>query len=98
MKKTTFALIMLSLALSVGAQRKQIDTLRAKLNRNLDDTTRINTLLNLSHDYYLSNPDSNIIFAQQAYELADKRNLDRKLARALNNMATGYATLGDYPK
>jgi two-component system NtrC family sensor kinase len=98
MKKITLALILLSLALCAGAQRKHIDSLRTILNRKIEDTTRINTLLLLSHDYYLSNPDSNIIFAQQAYELADKHNLARKQARALNNMATGYATLGDYPK
>jgi hypothetical protein len=58
----------LALVLSAGAQRKLIDTLRAKLNSNLEDTTRINILLDLSHTYYLSNPDSNIIIAQQAYE------------------------------
>ncbi len=98
MKKITFALILLGLALSAGAQRKRIDTLRAKLNTNLDDTTRINVLLDLSRNYYISNPDSNIFLSLQIYELAGKHNLLEKQARALNGMATGYASLGDYAK
>jgi two-component system NtrC family sensor kinase len=98
MKKAFFLSLLLFAFFIAGAQRKLIDSLRAKLNRNLDDTTRVNTLLDISHDYYLSNPDSNIIFAQQAYELAEKYKLARKQSRALNNMATGYATLGDYAK
>jgi two-component system NtrC family sensor kinase len=98
MKKAFFLSLLLFTFFTAGAQRKLIDSLRAKLNRNLDDTTRVNTLLEISHDYYLSNPDSNIIFAQQAYELAEKFKLAQKRSRALNNMATGYATLGDYAK
>src|SRR5579872_816968 len=98
MKKITLALILLSLALSAGAQRKHIDTLRAKLNSTLDDTTRINVLLDLGFSYYLSNPDSCITVSQQAYELAEKLKLPQRTARALNNMAVGYTSFGDYPK
>jgi signal transduction histidine kinase len=98
MKRIIFTIIFLSLILGVQAQRKLIDTLRAKLNGNLDDSTRINALLDLSHAYYLSHPDSNIIIALQGYELAEKNGLLKKQSRALNNMATGYATLGDYAK
>jgi len=98
MKKITLALILLSLAISAGAQRKHIDTLRAKLNHTLDDTTRIKVLLDLGFSYYLSNPDSCITISQQAYELAEKLKLPQRTARALNNMAVGYTSFGDYPK
>lgn len=98
MKKLAFSLALITLFISAGAQHKIIDSLRAKLNTNLDDTTRINTMLELSHNYYLSNPDSNIVIAQQAYILAEKYKLLPKQSTALNGMATGYATLGDYPK
>jgi len=90
--------MLLSLILGAQAQRKHIDTLRAALNKDMDDTVRINKLLDLSHAYYISNPDSNIIISLQIFELAGKYKLLGKQARALNNMATGYATLGDYAK
>jgi len=98
MKKITVILALFSLISSARAQHKHIDTIRAALNKDLDDTTRINKLIELSHAYYISNPDSNIISSLQAYELAGKHNLVAKQALALNDMATGYATLGDYAK
>jgi two-component system NtrC family sensor kinase len=98
MKRLIFSFILLIAVLSAGAQRKRIDTLRAELNKNLDDTTRINKLIDLSRAYYISMPDSNIILSLQVYDLATKHNLAEKQARALNNMATAYATLGDYAK
>jgi signal transduction histidine kinase len=98
MRRIILALILLSTVLSSQAQRKRIDTLRAELNKDLDDTTRINKLIDLSRAYYISMPDSNIILSLQVYDLATKHNLVEKQARALNNMATAYATLGDYAK
>jgi len=98
MKKITFTLILLGFIFIAQAQRKKIDTLRTKLNTNLDDITRVNAFLALSHAYYLANPDSAIIFAQQAYELSQKNKLLANQARALGDMAAGYGSLGDYPK
>ncbi len=98
MKKTILVFILFITVLNAGAQRKRIDTLRAELKKDLDDTTRINKLLQLSRAYYISMPDSNIILSLQIYDLAGKHNLVDKQARALNNMATAYASLGDYAK
>jgi signal transduction histidine kinase len=98
MKRLTFTFILFNLFLGVQAQRKATDSLKAKLNTTLDDSTRVQTVLGLSKSYYLANPDSAIIFGQQAYSLAEKYHLPRKQAHALNNMALAYATLGDYPK
>lgn len=98
MRKFAFTFALIALFINAGAQHKIVDSLRAKLNANLDDTARLDIMLELSHAYYLSNPDSNIIVAQQAYTLAEKNKLLEKQSTALNAMATGYATLGDYPK
>ncbi len=98
MKSIIIAFILLLFVLGAGAQRKHIDTLRAQLNGNMDDTTRIKKLLELSRAYYISNPDSNIVLSLQIYDLAGKHNLESLQGRSLNNMATAYATLGDYPK
>ncbi len=98
MKKIILTLVWLGLVATCFAQRKQIDSLRTRLSGKLDDTARITTLLDLSLDYSLSAPDSNIILSQQAYELAGKDHLIQKQARALNNMAAAYSALDEYPK
>lgn len=98
MKKPLILIVLLFSFFTASAQHKIVDSLRAKLNTNLDDTTRLNIMLELSHAYYLSNPDSNIIFSQQAYTIAEKYKLLQKQSTALSSMATGYTTLGDYPK
>ena len=46
----------------------------------------------------LSNPDSNIIISQQAYELAGKLQPCEEAGKGAQQYGTGYATLGDYPK
>ncbi|HVS94386.1 MAG TPA: ATP-binding protein [Mucilaginibacter sp.] len=97
MRKIILAVVLLSSLLNVQAQRKRIDSLRTKLAGTLADSVRVKTMLSLSQAYYLSHPDSNIIISQQAYALAEKSKLARQQAGALNDMATGYATLGDYP-
>lgn len=98
MKRILFTITLSCLILGASAQRKVIDSLRLVLSKKTSDSTHINLLLDLSHAYYLANPDSTIILSQQAYQLAGKYKLVQKQARALNDMATGYATLGDYPK
>ncbi|MBV8388874.1 MAG: tetratricopeptide repeat protein [Mucilaginibacter sp.] len=98
MKKTFILICFLFSFFAADAQHKIVDSLRGKLNTNLDDTARLNIMLELSHAYYLSNPDSNIIFSQQAYTIAEKYKLLQKQSTALSSMATGYTTLGDYPR
>jgi len=98
MKKICLAFVLVFTIASANAQRKQIDTLRASLKNAPDDTTRINILGKLGTSYFISNPDSCIIFSLQAYELAVKNNLPIKQSRALNNTANAYGTMGDYVK
>jgi signal transduction histidine kinase len=98
MKKFALALILLSSISGAWAQRRNIDSIRAILSRDISDTVRITSLLELSHFYSRSNPDSTITLAQQAYELAAKHKLSNLEARALGSIASGYTLLGDYPK
>ncbi|MFI5160788.1 MAG: ATP-binding protein [Sphingobacteriales bacterium] len=98
MKKITLTLILLGLILGAQAQHKVNDSLRAKLSHVTDDSTRVAIMLLLAHNYYLSHPDSNIIMSQQAYVIAERDKFMPQQAGALNDMATAYASLGDYPK
>jgi len=98
MKKITFAFILLSLAVSAAAQQKKIDTLRLALSKAQTDTMRFEALYNLNIAYYISKPDSSIIFVQQGYLLAKKNNWALNQEKCLNGMANVYTNLGDYAK
>jgi two-component system NtrC family sensor kinase len=98
MKKALFVILMLFAVAVSKAQDKSIDTLRLALSKANVDSVRLKILMGLGVDYFISNPDSAIIFSQQAYELAGKEKLPLRQARALNNMANAFATMGDYVK
>lgn len=57
---------------SVG---QNIDSLRGLLNQNLDDSTRIKVLFDLTEQLYLENPDSALKYCREIYSLA-KKNRD----------------------
>jgi two-component system NtrC family sensor kinase len=96
----TVTLILLFLALfSANAQSKKIDTLRVALSKATEpDTVRSNILHELARSYFISKPDSSLIFAQEYYDIAGKYKRVKDQAMALNNMANSYITLGDYVK
>ena len=99
MRKLFIIPLLLFTAVVGMAQSKRIDTLRAALGRNTAlDTTRLNLLKALSHDYFISKPDSSLLFGQLAYDLAIKFKRLSDQAYALNYMANSYTTLGDYTK
>ncbi|HEY2584092.1 MAG TPA: ATP-binding protein [Mucilaginibacter sp.] len=98
MRKPYIILLLFFSASIAYAQPKQIDTLRLALSKATADTDKLNILRMLGYDYFISNPDSCIIFSQQAYELAVKYKQPLMEARMLNNMANAYATMGDYVK
>jgi len=98
MKKTAALTLLLFTLFTANGQKTHIDTLRLALSKAKTDTMRYQALLQLSVTYYLSNPDSAIIFGQQGYLLAKKNNWGLNQAKCLNNMANAYTSLGDYVK
>jgi len=98
MKKTVILTLLLFTLFTAAAQKKQIDTLRLALSKAKTDTMQYEALHNLCSAYYISNPDSCIIFAQQGYLIAKKNNWMLNQAKCLNNMANAYASLADYVK
>src|SRR5258708_767035 len=99
--KKTFTLIFLFFtffAAGTHAQHKKSDTLLVAVQKANTDTARFVALITLSRHYYLSYPDSGIIFAQRAYEIADKNKWINAQAFALKRLADAYGNLGDYVK
>jgi tetratricopeptide (TPR) repeat protein len=98
MKKLSLLLLLLITTFFAAAQQKQIDTLRLALSKAKTDTMRCEALKNLSYAYYISKPDSAIIFGQQGYLLAQKNNWAINQEKCLDNMAIAYSVLADYVK
>jgi signal transduction histidine kinase len=98
MKKVAVFFVLLCVAAHSRAQHKRIDTLRLALSKAEVDSVRLTALSNLSFEYFISNPDSAIVFAQQAYDLAGKLKKPQAQATMLNDMANAYAAVGDYVK
>jgi len=80
------------------AQKTQIDSLRLVLSQAKTDTTRFEALRSLDNAYYLSKPDSSILFGQECYLLAKKNNWVLNQLKSCNNLASDYSYLGDYVK
>ena len=60
------------------------------------DTASVNKLLQQSKEYLNKNPDSTILLAQQAVQLADEIKFDQGKAAALKNVGLGYYYKGEY--
>ncbi|MBV8388872.1 MAG: GAF domain-containing protein [Mucilaginibacter sp.] len=99
MKRLTLTLVLITLMLSAYAQSKKIDTLRVALSKATQpDTVRLKILHELVRNYFISKPDSCLLFAQESYDIAVKYKRVKDQAQALNGMANSYTTLGDYAK
>jgi len=98
MKKLSLLLLLLITVFFADAQKKHIDTLRVALSKAKTDTMRFEALYNLGFAYYFPNPDSAILFQQQAYLLAKKNNWALNQVKCLVSMGAVYTNLGDYVK
>ncbi|MDO3627972.1 ATP-binding protein [Mucilaginibacter sp. BT774] len=98
MKKLTLALALITLFISAGAQHKKSDTLLVALQKANTDTNKFVALITLSRHYYITYPDSGIIYAQKGYEIAQKNNWLDAQGFALKRMADSYGNISDYVK
>ncbi|MBI4648077.1 MAG: hypothetical protein HY738_16200 [Bacteroidia bacterium] len=91
----TFALLLFCRLPAAYCQLSKPDSLAARLRQTLHDTDRVNTLNALGLEYKYTNPDTSIIFLQQALALANTlpfgkgRGWAKGKANALRNIG-GY--------
>lgn len=74
-----------SLANLCLGQVSEVDSLRSLLAQPTDDTSRVIILNRLAFSYYRSAPDSSLIFANEAMELATKVKYERGIANSFNS-------------
>lgn len=82
----------------VFSQNNKIDSLRNAIPAMQEDTAKVDALLDLSSALFRSQPDTAIIFAQQAIELAQTINYPKGYGYALKNIGLAYYIKSDFPE
>ncbi|MEO0310874.1 MAG: hypothetical protein RIQ89_531 [Bacteroidota bacterium] len=75
---------------------EESDSLNKLFLSSQSDTVKINLLNNISKKYFDNNPDTAIIIATSAVNLAEKNNFKTGLAQALKNVGIGHYLQGRY--
>ncbi len=100
MKKKIYLLILLLsvFVASVFAQLKKTDTLKILLNAEKQDTNRVALLWQLAKQYQDNKPDTALLIAEQALQLAKRINYIEGESKAVALLAAAQYYLGNYPK
>jgi len=94
--RRALSFIFLFFSLGIFAQNiTLIDSLRKKL-RNAEPEERFAILNAIGFDYRYSYPDSTVFYCTQAFELGQKLNLEKDLAKPLSFIGLAAANKGDY--
>src|ERR1700751_3751372 len=99
MKKFYLGILFILLLISGICQNQKIDSLRAVYNNKIQsDTSRLKALHAIAWGYCYTNPDSANILAKQELEFAQKSNLKKWQANALNLIGVLFMNTGNYPQ
>ena len=95
MKKIALSIFLL-LSIECAEGMNGMDSLTRHENVKLD-TNRVNELIQKSYIYFFSTPDSCLIYAQEALELARKLRYTKQEIEALQIQGEAQRFLGDFP-
>jgi class 3 adenylate cyclase/predicted negative regulator of RcsB-dependent stress response len=90
--KNSFLLPLLFLLTNAGAygQSAEIDSLRKVLASNINDTMRVNTLIELSKEYYVPPYEDALAYATEAKDLAEQIGFTSGLGYAYKSIGLVY--------
>ncbi|MBT8211306.1 MAG: tetratricopeptide repeat protein [Eudoraea sp.] len=77
-------------------QSAQIDSLKQLIAQQQDDSLKVNTLLAVSQNYFSINPDSAVIYANQAISLANEIQFGKGAGMGYKNIGLAYYYMGDF--
>lgn len=99
MRKLLLYMIAQIMLLNVSAQQPSVvDTLLQKLDSDIDDTSRVNTLNQIAADIFFINPDEIKHYADEALLLSESIGYQKGVAQAYNNLGIYYRGKGIYDK
>jgi adenylate cyclase len=84
MKRKQFYLLLILVAITSGVLAQQDDPAFS------EDTATVNRLLQTSKEKFSTSPDSSVIIATQALDIAEKIEYEKGKALALKNIGNGY--------
>jgi len=97
--KISFLLIpWLCISSLLFSQNIAVDSLNDLLKNEKTDTGRIILLYEISQAYQNTQPDSALLLAQDAYFQSKKKKFIKGESWALNQMATAFNRIGNFPK
>ncbi len=92
-----FFIILICFALnSFGQNDQSVEELKRLVTKQANDSTKVNTLLEIASQLYGSQPDSTIVYSRKAIALATEINFKKGLAYAYKNMGLGYYMKGEF--
>jgi tetratricopeptide (TPR) repeat protein len=98
MKKSLFVFLALIISIVSLAQPNKIDSLTRVLKVEKRDTKKVWLLWNLAQAYNVYKPDTSLVLAEQAHQLAQKIKDVEGESRSLNQIANAFNRIGNYPK
>jgi tetratricopeptide (TPR) repeat protein len=99
MKKLIALLFFLSAAHTLNAQDQQlIDSLNLELSRTGHDTLKVDLMNEIGRAYLSSNPDSSLVIALHAKNLAVEKNYVPGKANSLRVMGIAFDNKGEFEK
>lgn len=97
--KTMLVFFLAALSVVHMSFDNKTDSLIRELGKaEINDTTRINALNNLSRQYLFSNPDTAYLLASQALKISNKIKNSRTIASSYIGIANTFWIRGEYPK
>ncbi len=90
-----FVLILISFHFS-SAQISTVDSLKYLLKDTIEDTNKVNILIDISRNEYSSSPVDAILYGHEAQMLSEKLGYQKGLANAFKYIGMGYYFQGEY--
>jgi len=84
---------------ATGDERSRtIDSLTTRIEEDIHDTDRINTLNELAWNLMYANPDTAIFLSSEALSLSELHEWQLGIAKSIGRLGTFYWLKGDYPR
>jgi serine phosphatase RsbU (regulator of sigma subunit)/pterin-4a-carbinolamine dehydratase len=83
---------------SIAQNNSKTDSLENVLKSKIEDTTRVNTLNDLSRAYFTKSFDKGVAYAEEAKSLAEKIKFEKGIANSNNNIGVLQWQHGEYSK
>src|SRR5947207_7819445 len=93
-QKVLYIVCFLSPVFAVAQNLKKIDSLKKSLSQSSAEN-RYKLLADLAWEFRFAYPDSTLVYAHKAFELANELQLTTDLARSLNYQGVAYNYKGE---